>query len=170
MDAGIINYAIYEDGIEYLGLAKLTLPDSANKTFTVNGAGIPGDIDIPVTGHKDAMRCSLEFIDNPMSAYRLSEERRHLIDCRVAHEEYDPVRGKIVTRAYKHILEVIPISNKGGDISPANPQGVSTEFTVLSRKDYIDGKLVRHIDPTRFIDKDASGTNRLAEVAKALGK
>jgi phage tail tube protein FII len=170
MNAGVINFAVYENGSEFLGLAKVTFPDSANKTFTVNGAGIAGDVDIPVVGHKDAMRVTFDFTDNSEAAHKLSEERRHLIDCRVAHEEYDSTAGRIVVKAYKHILDIMPITQSGGDVAPASAQGTTVECTVFSRKDYIDGKLVRHYEPLKFIDIDASGTNRLAEVQSALGK
>lgn len=170
MDAGVINFAVYENGSEYLGMASVSMPDMVEKTFSVNGAGIAGDLDIPVTGHRDAMRMTFTFTDNPEGAYRLAEPRRHLIDLRAAHEEYDSVRGAVRTKAYKHILELIPISHAGGEISPANSQGTSVECSVLSRKDFVDGKLMRHFDPVHWVDIGPDGVNRLAEVAKALGK
>ena len=139
MDAGVINFAVYENGSEYLGMAKVTMADINSKTFTVNGAGIAGDIDIPVLGHKDAMRATFEFTDCAAGAYRLATERRHMLDLRAAHEEYDPVKGMVVVKKYKHVLEVIPVSHSGGEIAPAASQGTSVECTVLSRKDYVDG-------------------------------
>ena len=104
MDAGIINYAVYENGSEYLGMANVTLPNQSHKILTVNGAGIPGDIDLPVLGHKDAMRATFNFTDAPPAAYKLAEMRRHVIDIRAAHEEYDATAGKIVVRA-RHEFE-----------------------------------------------------------------
>lgn len=170
MDAGVINFAVYENGSEYLGIAKCTMPDSSNKVFTVNGAGIPGDIDVPVVGHKDAMKLNMSFVDNPASAYKLSEERVHLIDLRVAHEEVDATKGGIKINKVKHILEVMPLSTTGGDLAPATPQGVATDFSVFSIKTYINDKLVRHFDPLRIINIDASGNNLFDDIAKALGR
>ena len=99
MNTGVINFAVYENGSEYLGLAKITLPDMTAKTFTVNGAGIPGDLEVPIPGHKDAMTVKIQFIDAPKSAYTLAEERVHILDCRAAHEEYDPTTGGIKVTA-----------------------------------------------------------------------
>lgn len=170
MNVGVINFAVYENGSEFLGMAKITMPDSTTKTITVNGAGIPGDIDVPVIGHKDAMHVTFEFTDSALGAYKLAEARRHLLDCRAAHEEYDPVKGAVVVKAYKHILDVMPISQSGGDVAPASAQSTTVECTCFSRKDYIDGKLVRSEDPLNFSSVDSTGKNVLADVRKALGK
>jgi len=170
MDSGIINYAVYEDGKEYLGMANVQLPDQVNKKLTVNGAGIPGDIDIPVVGHKDAMTCKFTFTDVNEQTYKICETRRHLIDIRAAHEQYDSVSGEIKVVAYKHVMELIPTGRTSGTVSPSSMQGSSVDFSVLSVKDYIDGTLVNDFEPINFKDIDASGTDRLASVRTALGK
>lgn len=170
MEAGIINYAVYENGSEYLGLANVTLPNQNNKVLTVNGAGIPGDIDLPVPGHKDAMRVTFNFTDASKAAYKLAEFHRHIIDLRVAHEEYDETAGKVVVRAYKHVMEIMPVNRTGGTVAPSAAQAASGEYTVFSQKDYIDGKLVSDYDPIHFKDIDSTGADSLAAVRSALGK
>ncbi len=170
MNAGVINFAVYENGTEYLGLAKITLPDMTNKMLTVNGAGIPGDIDVPVPGHRDAMSVKIEFIDAPKAAYQLAEHRQHILDCRAAHEDYDATTGTIKITAYKHILTVLPKSLGGGTIGPVAAQAVSGEYSCVARQDYIDGELVLDYDPANFKDVDASGNDNLAAVKTALGK
>lgn len=170
MDAGIINFAVYENGSEYLGLANVTMPNLTNKKLTVNGAGIAGDIDIPIPGHRDAMTVTFSFVDAPKSAYQLCEHRRHVVDIRAAHEEYDATAGKIAVRAYKYVMEIIPTSRTGGTLAPSAAQAASGEYTVLSIKEYIDGKLISDFDPVHFRDIDISGTDALAAVRSALGK
>lgn len=170
VDAGIINFAVYENGSEYLGIAKITLPAKTNKVLTVNGAGIPGDVDVPVPGHRDAMSVTISFLDAPDAAYKLAETRVHQLDCRVAHERYNETAAKLAVRGYKHILEVIPKTLTSGDVAPSAAQAASGEYSCLSIKTYIDGKLVEHYDPLKFIDIDSSGTDRLADVRRALGK
>ena len=170
MDAGVINFAVYENGKEYLGLAQLTFGSASNKRITVNGAGIPGDIDIPVPGHRDAMTVTLNFTDAPEAGYKLRAQRVHDLDCRAAHEAYDPVSGVLKVVAYKHLLRVIPASQDDGTTAPATPQGASQELVVLSRTDFIDGKQVWKYDPVNFQDIDADGVDHLAAVRSALGK
>lgn len=170
MKTGIINFEVYEDGVNFLGIAKVTLPDTTNKVLTVNGAGIAGDVDIPVPGHKDAMSVKIEFLDAPEAAYSLAEHRVHIIDIRAAHEDYDATTGAIKVVAYKHILEIIPKSQTGGTLAPTAAQAASGEYSCLSIQDYIDGKLMRHYDPLKIIDIDASGNDRGAPIRAALGK
>lgn len=45
IDQSIINFAVYEDSIEYAGMAKVTLPDVTFLTQSISGAGIGGNID-----------------------------------------------------------------------------------------------------------------------------
>lgn len=170
MNAGIINFEVYENGTNYMGIASVNLPQVTKKTFTVNGAGVAGDVDIPVKGHADAMSVTIQFIDAPEAVYTLAEERKHTLDIRAAHEIYDSTTGTIKVVAYKHILEVIPKSLGNGTVAPSAAQAASGEYSCLSIKDYIDGKLVRHYDPINYIDIDSSGIDKLADVRSALGK
>lgn len=166
---GVIDFAVYEDGSEFLGLAKVSLPDSVLKTITVNGAGIAGDLEVPVLGQKEAQRATFEFIDNPNAAYKLAEERVHLLTLRVAHQTYDATKG-IIPTGQKYVLSVYPISKTGGEVAPAGQQSVTVEVSVLSRQDFLNGTLVKHESVLGHIDVDATGKNRLDEVKKILGK
>lgn len=168
--AGIIDYAVYENGKEFIGMAKVSLPEVSNKVFTVNGAGIAGDYEVPVLGQTDAMTCTFTFTDNPKDAYKLAKPGVHDIECRVAHEDFDTVSGQLKVAAYKHILKVIPKNQAGGDIAPATPQGATVECICLYREDLVDGSRVLLIDKpnNRFIGVDGVDIN--AKVNAALGR
>ena len=45
MDQSVINFAVYEDSKEYVGMAKVTLPDLTSLTQAISGAGIAGNMD-----------------------------------------------------------------------------------------------------------------------------
>ena len=168
--AGIINFAVYENGSEYRGIANVQLPDLANKVLTVNGAGIAGDVELPVIGNIDAMTGSISFLDAPDSAYKLGEQRRHLVEFRAAHEEYDETGGKLVAKGQKHVCEIFPKKIGGGTLAPSAAQNVSGEYDFYSLKTIIDGKVVLDVCPAEGRYIDASGENRLAQVNKILGK
>ena len=170
MDSGIIQFAVYENGTDYLGLAQVQLPDYNFKTHTVNGVGIAGDVTVPVVGHMDAMTCTIDFLDSPQSARVLNELRRHIIDIRAAHEAYNPTTGQVEIHAYKHILEIVPLQMTQGNLAPHSQQGTKNQYSVLKSEDYIDGMLVQKYDPVNYVYVDNSGTDRLAEVRSALGK
>lgn len=165
-----VNYAIYEDGSEYLGTAKVKLPDIKYKSTTVSGTGIAGDVDMPIAGHTESMSLTIDFIDVTPSAHRLAELRTHTLDLRVAHQQYDPTGNSLDFVGSKYIVECIPKSLSGGEISPANPQAVSGEYSCLSIKEYLNGELVRDVAPMRFRNVDATGNDTLAKVRSILGK
>ena len=45
-DESVINFAVYEDGVEYVGMAGVTLPNLSAIVQTLSGAGIAGNVDI----------------------------------------------------------------------------------------------------------------------------
>jgi len=169
MDQSIINFAIYEDGSEYAGMAKATLPDITMLTQTISGAGIAGNIEAVIMGHIDAMSLTLNFRTLTAQSAKLSEPRRHTIDLRVAQQEEDPRIGIMTIKNVKHIMVVIPKKDSGGSISPASPADGSGEYAVRYWATYIDGVKVREVDPINFIHY-VNGIDYLATVKRALGK
>ena len=51
----LINFRVYENGNDLIGIADVTLPKVDYMTETVKGAGIAGEIDSPVKGHYSSM-------------------------------------------------------------------------------------------------------------------
>ena len=120
MDQSIINFKVYEDSVEYVGMAQATLPDLTALTQSISGAGIAGNVEAVILGHFDAMTLGLNFRTVTAQSVKLSEPRRHTIDLRVAQQDEDVVAGEVVVRAVKHIFVVIPKSDKGGTVAPAS--------------------------------------------------
>ena len=168
-DESVINFAVYEDGVDHLGIASATLPNLAAIIQTVSGAGIPGNVEAPVLGHYDAMTLGLNFRTTTEQGVRLSEPRRHNIDLRAAQQIEDTVSGTIKVQNIKHIMVVIPKTETGGSIAPASPTNGSGEYSVRYWATYIDGTRVREIDPLNFICY-FNGTDYLADGRTALGK
>jgi len=169
MKVGTIDFAVYEDGRNFLGLAKIGLPDFSSKKLNVNGAGIPGDVDIPVIGHLDAMTMTIDFVDHQESQEKLAEMRVHVLDLRVAKQQFDKVAGKLAIDDHKYVVKVIPVSKTSGELAPASAQTTSNTYSCLYFAEYIKGKLIRKHDPFAYEHTDASGTNVLDPVKQALG-
>lgn len=169
MDQATINFAVYEDGTEFMGMAKATLPDLTSITQTISGAGIAGNIEAVILGMYEAMTLGLSFRNTTNQVARLSEPRRHIIDLRAAQQDEDSVKGVIAVRQVKHVFVATPKSTKGGTIAPASPTDGSGEYAVSSWTTYIDGKKIQEIDQQNckcFIN----GVDYYAAVRKALGK
>lgn len=169
MDQSVINFAVYEDSTEYVGMAKATLPDLTALTQSISGAGIAGNVDAVILGHFEAMTLGLSFRTTTSQVIKLAEPRRHTIDLRVAQQSEDPVAGQVKVNSVKHVLVVVPKSTKGGTIAPASPTDGSGEYAVRYWATYIDGQKVQEIDPLNFICI-INGTDYLADVRTAIGK
>lgn len=169
IDQAIINYAVYEDKNEYIGMSQATLPDLSAITQTISGAGIAGNIEAVILGNYDTMEMSLDFRTMTEQSTMLSEPRRHNIDLRAAIQDEDPVTGQLVVRKVKHVLVVVPKGETGGTIAPAQPSNGTGTYAVRYWATYFDGKLIRKIDPLNFVCY-FNGVDYLEEVRKALGK
>lgn len=168
-DESVINFAAYEDSVEYVGMAGVTLPNLAAIVQTLSGAGIAGNVEVPVLGHYDVMSLTLNFRTTTEHSVRLSEPRRHNIDLRMAQQIEDTVAGEVKVQSIKHVLVVVPKTDTGGTVAPAAPTNGSGEYSVRYWATYIDGAKVREIDPLNFIC-EVNGVDYLADVRKAIGK
>lgn len=168
-DESVINFAVYEDSVEYVGMAGVTLPNLAAIVQTLSGAGIAGNVEVPVLGHYDVMSLTLNFRTTTEHSVRLSEPRRHNIDLRMAQQIEDTVAGEVKVQSIKHVLVVVPKTDTGGAVAPAAPTNGSGEYSVRYWATYIDGAKVREIDPLNFICV-VNGVDYLADVRKAIGK
>ena len=61
VDEGVIAYSVYEDEKMFYGVAEVDLPDFENAVFNVSGAGVLGEIEIPVAAHLKAMTTTFKF-------------------------------------------------------------------------------------------------------------
>lgn len=170
INAGIIDFALYENGSEFLGVARVTMPNIQRKTITVSGAGVLGDLEVPVPGQASAMSATIEFIDSPEAAYKLNDAKMHLLDLRVAHEDIDGKVQALKARGFKHVINFMPKTMTGGTVAPASAQGSSVEGSVLSIKTYIDGKCVQDFDPLNYRSVGSDGVDEMSEIKKILGR
>ena len=52
---GHLDYIMYEDGGAMIGVAKISMNAITQKTTTVSGAGVMGDIEVPLGGMLEPM-------------------------------------------------------------------------------------------------------------------
>jgi P2 family phage contractile tail tube protein len=168
-DVGTIDFAVYEDADEFLGIANAPLPSINSKVITINGAGILGDVDVPVLAHLDAMETSLAFRNYTTRLARLHEYRRHVLELRVAQQAENPALGALVTDTVKYVMGVVPKSVSGGTVTPATPLDSTIAFSVRYLAMYVNGEKVTEIDQLNGI-YIINGIDYYSDVRKALGK
>ena len=164
-----IDFAVYENSKEMLGVAKATLPDIKFITQTISGAGVAGNVEAVLKGMVEAMNLSLDFISATDAAVNLSTPVKHNIDLRVAEQQWDTVGARSVVQANKFVMVVIPKSLTVGSVAPASSADSKSEFAVYYYAAYKDKKQLWEIDPYNYICK-INGVDYMKEVRTALGK
>ena len=84
--AAYINFRVYEDSVNEVGVAKVSLPDITNKAVTIMGSGMMGDVSVPILGMIENMELGLDFLSHtdPNTFALFLEQRKHQIEIRVA--------------------------------------------------------------------------------------
>lgn len=164
---GTIAAYVYEDGAGFLGLQEITMPDIKHTTFEMSGLGMMGKANYGALSQVEPMNMTMNFRDTSAAFYKLSEQRVHIITLEVAKQAHDRQGGEIPVTSIKYVIRCEPIGTTGGSVKPATPQNVSIEFSVFALKEFVDGKLQRHIDIDNYID-ETNGVDRAAPIRKAL--
>lgn len=169
IDELVVNFAVYEDANEYLGMAEATLPDLEYLAEELSGAGIAGNVEEIIIGHLSAMTTTLNFRTVCKAAVRLLEPRTHKLDLRVAQQQMNNRTSETTITRVKHIMRVKPKKTALGKVAAASTADVSGEYATQYYAMYMDGEKVTEVDPLNFICI-INGYDYLADVRKALGK
>lgn len=165
----LVDFEVYEDNINYLGISQATLPNINFITQQITGAGIGGNVNAVIHGMVDVMTLSLNFRSPNGAAVSLLQPRKHNIDLRVAEQEWDTVNAERAIVADKYVFVVLPQTFTPGNIAPAALSDASGEYSVYYYAAYKRGKQIWEIDPFNYIC-NINGIDYLAEVRRALGK
>ena len=169
VDQLVTNYAVYEDAVDYLGIAEVEFPELSALVEEISGAGIAGNVEAVVIGHLEAMTATFNFNTVSDAAIKLSEPRIHNIDCRVAQQVHNTRTGQTTQEAVKHIMRTMPKTFSPGTAAVASPAEASGEHAVYYYAIWKNGKKVTEVDPMNFIFM-VNGVDYLKDVRKALGK
>lgn len=169
VDELVVNFAIYEDAIEYLGMADVELPEISALTEEITGAGIAGNVEAIAIGHLEAMTLTLNFRTVTDATMRLNEPRIHMIDLRSAQQSEDTGTKKINIDDMKYILRVRPKKLAPGKVGVATTADASGEYAVTYYAIYKNGVKKLEIDQLNYIYY-VDGVDYLADVRRALGK
>lgn len=169
IDQGVINFDVYEDGVEYFGMAKVTLPKIANLTNTISGAGIGGNVEVVTRGLVDTMSMKLEFRSMTAMAINLAKPGPHLLELRVAQQTEENTTLQQEVAGLKYVATISPKGLDLGTLAPNSTADVSGEYSCSSIMGYYEGELWLNIDPYNnlYVIK---GVDYSADVRKALGK
>ena len=164
-----VLFELYEDGNNYMGLTQATLPNIAFLVQQISGAGMNGNIDVPIAGMLEAMELSLNFRSPTDAAKSLAAPKSHHLDLSVAVQYWDNVGAEYGIEADKYVMVTRPKAMNPGNIQPATPAVTANTFSVVYYAGYKDGQKIWEVDPTNYICT-VDGVDYFAPIRKALGK
>jgi len=164
-----IIYELYEDSVNYMGLTQATLPNLAFIVTQIQGAGMNGNVDVPVAGMLEAMELALNFRSPTEAAKTLAAAKTHHLDLRVAAQYWDTVAAEYGIEADKYVMVCRPKAMNPGNLQPATPADTANTFSVTYYAGYKDGVKIWEVDPTNYICT-IDGVDYFAPIRKALGK
>jgi phage tail tube protein FII len=103
-----INFAVYYEGEDMLGMAEGELPNLEFMTETVKGAGIAGEFESVVLGHLSSMTLSLTWRNTTDAFVKLVHQRAHELYLYAAHQDYDAGLGEYKSNKIAVFVKAIP--------------------------------------------------------------
>ncbi len=167
--AAYINLELYEDGVNMLGVAKVQLPAIAFPCVTISGAGMMGEMEVPLYGMVQAMSTTITWLTPHEDAVKLMSPKKHQLDFRVCEEAWDVEQAEVALWADKYVMIVRPKTTTPGTVAPMASADTSGEYAVYYFAAYKDGKQLWEIDK-RNMKCVIDGVDYMAPVRKALGK
>jgi len=164
-----IDFEVYEDKTNFIGIAKATLPNVNFLTQQITGAGIAGNVEAVLIGMVDAMTLGLEFRSATDAAVKLMKPEKHKIELRVAEQYWNTTKREKEIMADKYVCIVMPKNFSPGSVAPASAADASGEYSVYYYAGYKDKNPLWEIDPFNYICK-IGNKDYMKPVRKALGK
>lgn len=164
----LINFRVYKNGTDLLGVATVDLPELEAMSDTVSGAGIAGEVESPVLGHYSSMTTTFTWRTIEKSLAELSAQKAHKVEIRGSQQVYDAANGVYSTVPVRCSMRITPKTVSLGSLEPGSTTDSEQEFEVLYIKLFVNKKEVVEIDKYNYICR-FNGQDILANVRADLG-
>lgn len=164
----LINFRVYQDGDDLLGISDVTLPKLDSITETVKGAGLAGEIDDPTIGHFGSMELELNWRSLVKSNIVLAKPTGVHLDLRGVCQGHDSAKNVLKTMPVKIVVEGTPKSTDLGKLDMGATTDTKNTIEVTYIKITVDGETVLEIDKFNYICV-IGGVDYMADIRDALG-
>lgn len=165
---GHVDYMMYKDGGALIGIAKVTMPKVKYKTVPATGAGVMGDVEIPLSGMIEAMSLNIEFSSVTDAVVELGTNEWHDVALYAADQYFDSAKRKEELEQNRFEMSIRPTEISAGTIATASAADASGTYSVCKYTVYKAGNKVIDIDQFNQIH-EINGKDNAANVRKALG-
>jgi len=165
----LTNFRLYYDGAkDMMGVVDVTVPDIEPLNAAIKGAGILGEISVPIIGHIGAMTMTINFRTVTLDMTLFSMPIPHVVDLRGSLQVQDMATGK-------RKVKPVRISGQGSTkktslgkfaVGEGNDSSVELELTRFNLMiDGVENILIDKLNNVYVVN----GVDCLEEVNKALG-
>lgn len=164
-----INFAVYLNGRDLLGLAEGTIPNLEAMTSEVKGAGVAGTLDTPVLGHFNSTTLSLTWRTTTDDFIKLARPMAHNLDLYASLQRYDAGLGIYKTEQLHVFVKAIPKNTTLGNLTVGDAMDTQMEFEIPYMKIWLGGRERVEMDKYNYIFK-IDGVDYLAQTRADLAK
>ena len=164
-----INFSVYLNGEDLLGVAEGSFPQLEAMTSEVKGAGVAGVVDSIVLGHFNSTTMSLKWRNVTKDFLKLYDHTTNDIDLYAAMQNYNAGTGEYEVIQLHVYVKAVTKSQNPGNLVVGDNMDTETEHEILYMKIERDNKVWIEMDKLNY-KYIVDGVDRLAEVKTALGK
>ena len=165
---GHVDYALYENGGALIGIAKVSAPNIKYKTVTATGAGLMGDVTIPLASMIEAMTIKIDFSSVADAIVQLGTNEWHDVAAYVADQYFNSITRTEELEQVRIEMSIRPTEINQGTIQTASAADASGTYSVCKYTVYKNGTKVIDIDQFGMIH-EINGVDNAALVRKAMG-
>ena len=165
---GHVDYLMYENGGVLIGVAKVTVPSIKYKTVTATGAGLMGDVTIPLAGMIEPMTVNIQFSSVTDAIVKLGTNGWHDVALYAADQYFDSVNRREEIEQERFEMSIRPTETNFGTIGTASAADASGTYSACNYAVYKAGKKVVDVDQFGQIH-EIDGVDCAADVRKAIG-
>lgn len=165
---GHIDYMMYKNGGGLIGVGKVSMPAIKYKTVTTTGAGLMGDVNIPLAGMIEAMTTNINFTSVTDAAVELGSNEWHDVALYVADQYFDSVNRVEEIESIRFEMSIRPMEINMGTIATASAADASGTYSVCRYAVFKNGDKVVEIDQFNQVH-EVNHVDCAALVRKAIG-
>ncbi len=165
---GHVDYALKMDGEDLIGVAKVKLPPIKYKKVKIAGAGIMGEMEVPLAGMIEAMIATINFSSVTDAATQLGDNQWHNVALYDAFQYFNRKLGAEELEANRMEMAIRATETDLGTVATATEADASGAYSVRKFKVYKNNKVVLDIDQLAG-KHEVNGVDCAAAIRKALG-
>jgi P2 family phage contractile tail tube protein len=147
------NYSVWLDGYRFVGMSTTTLPNLANLTDTLKGAGYGGEQTYAVQAHYADWETTFNFHNITRESLELMKQDSMLVECMPGIEYQNPEDHKVVVLGWRITMMIQPRGFDLGTMEVGVKQNVAIACGCTYIKGVFNGEVVFEKDKVNLKDE-----------------